>query len=113
MPDPVSKTAARLSLGLALGLALGLVLVLAPMAPASAQRTPARGNPCGVSPGDWCASPPGDACGRHASETACRADPRCMGLPYRGESVVPCVADGRGFSGNCPAVGCVTAPGRR
>jgi hypothetical protein len=28
-------------------------------------------------------------------------------MPYRGESVVPCVSDGTGFSRNCPSVGCV------
>jgi hypothetical protein len=65
-------------------------------------------NPCGLSPRDWCASPAGDPCGRHANERECRADPACEGMRYRGESVVSCISDGRGFWSNCPAVGCVS-----
>jgi hypothetical protein len=64
--------------------------------------------PCGFSVTDWCPSPPGDPCGRHRDERACRADPRCHGIKYRGESVVACSADGTGFWSNCPAVGCVS-----
>lgn len=64
--------------------------------------------PCGLSPHDWCAAPAGDPCGVHDDETSCRADPRCQGMPYRGESVVACVPDGKGFWSNCPAVGCVS-----
>jgi hypothetical protein len=72
----------------------------------------ASGPGCGLSPGDWCAAPPRDPCGRHPNERACRADPRCVGLPYRGESVVACMPDRRGFWSNCPAVGCVSRPRR-
>jgi hypothetical protein len=62
---------------------------------------------CGLGPHDWCPSPPGDACGRHRDERSCRADPGCRGLPYRGESVVACTPDDKGFWSNCPAVGCI------
>ena len=65
---------------------------------------------CGISPHDWCAAPAGDPCGKHANEAACRADPHCRGMQYRGESVVACMADGKGFWSNCPAVGCVSRP---
>lgn len=71
--------------------------------------SPAAGQ-CGISIRDWCASSPGDPCGRHPNERACRADPGCVGIKYRGESVVACLPDGRGFWTNCPAVGCVSAP---
>ena len=65
-------------------------------------------NPCGISPTDWCASPPGDPCGRHKNQGDCRADLTCKGMPYRGESVIACIPDGKGFWSNCPAVGCVS-----
>jgi hypothetical protein len=64
--------------------------------------------PCGLSPSDWCPSPPGDSCGRHRNAPECRADPACEGMRYRGESAVACIADGRGFWTNCPAVGCIS-----
>lgn len=67
-----------------------------------------EGPPCGTSPSDWCAAPAGDPCGEHRDEKSCRGDSRCRGLPYRGESVVACVHDGKGFWTNCPAVGCVS-----
>jgi hypothetical protein len=63
---------------------------------------------CGLRPSDWCAAPEDDACGAHPDEKSCRSDARCRGLPYRGESVVACEPDGRGFWTNCPAVGCVS-----
>ncbi len=63
---------------------------------------------CGLSIKDWCAPPPGDPCGRHKNERACRADPACVGIRYRGESVAACQSDGNGFWTNCPAVGCIT-----
>jgi hypothetical protein len=63
---------------------------------------------CGLSPDDWCKTPEGDPCGRHRNEAACRADPACFAMPYRGESVVPCLWDERGFAPNCPAVGCTS-----
>lgn len=68
----------------------------------------AQPNPCGISPIDWCASPPGDPCGRHKNQGDCRADPLCKGMPYRGESVIACIPDGKGFWENCPAVGCIS-----
>jgi hypothetical protein len=67
---------------------------------------------CGLGPSDWCAAPEGDPCGRHLNEAACRADPACFGMQYRGESVVPCQWDERGFAPNCPAVGCTSTPPR-
>ncbi len=69
------------------------------------------GNPCGLSPNDWCAAPAGDACGQHKDAASCRADVRCAGMPYQGESVVACQWDERGFADNCPAVGCVSLGG--
>ncbi|HMF42811.1 MAG TPA: hypothetical protein VKQ32_19200 [Polyangia bacterium] len=63
---------------------------------------------CGTRPGDWCPAPAGDPCGAHKDLTSCRADPRCGGRPYSGESVVACKFDGRGFGENCPTVGCVS-----
>ena len=75
-------------------------------ATASASATPSPS--CGTKLGDWCPAPAGDPCGAHRDEPSCRADARCKGLPYRGESLVACKADGKGFWSNCPAVGCVT-----
>lgn len=66
--------------------------------------------PCGSSTRDWCPSPEGDVCGEHADEASCRADARCVGMPYVGESFAPCEPDGTGFWKNCPAVGCVSKP---
>jgi hypothetical protein len=63
---------------------------------------------CGMHPDDWCPSAPGDPCGEHKDKTSCAADERCGGLPYRGESLVACHFDARGFADNCPTVGCVT-----
>jgi len=65
---------------------------------------------CGMSPGDWCPAPPGDPCGAHRDVTSCRADPRCYGMPYQGESLVACTLDKRGFPANCPTVGCTSRP---
>lgn len=65
---------------------------------------------CGLSPSDWCSAPPGDRCGIHKDAVSCKADPQCFGMPYRGESVVPCIFDERGFASNCPAVGCTSVP---
>ena len=67
---------------------------------------------CGRNPSDWCPSPAGDPCGVHKNEASCRADAQCQGMPYRGESVVACIPDGKGFWGNCPAVGCISRPPR-
>jgi hypothetical protein len=65
-------------------------------------------NPCGLSPSDWCPSPAGDPCGKHKDVASCKADKRCKGMPYSGESAVACLDDGSGFSPNCPTVGCIS-----
>ena len=75
--------------------AAALFILVGNANPAAGQR-----NPRGLSPRDWC--------GRHANERECRADPACEGMRYRGESVVSCMPDGRGFWSNCPAVGCIS-----
>ncbi len=66
----------------------------------------ASGRVCGTSIDDWCPAPRGDRCGRHKNTAACKADPKCYGMPYRGVSFVPCYLDKRGFAANCPTVGC-------
>jgi hypothetical protein len=68
---------------------------------------------CGTAPGDWCPAPAGDPCGRHRDAVACRADPACYAMPYRGESMEACLPGERGFSPNCPTVGCTSAPPKR
>jgi hypothetical protein len=80
-----------------------LSLLTATAAPAFAQQAL-----CGLGIRDWCPAPAGDPCGRHRNTAACRADPQCFGMPYRGESVVPCILDARGFASNCPTVGCTS-----
>src|SRR6478736_5901051 len=60
---------------------------------------------CGTRPDDWCAAPAGDPCGAHQDVASCRADARCGGRAYAGESVVACRSDARGFGLNCPTVG--------
>lgn len=62
---------------------------------------------CGYGPNDWCTSEKDGACGRHTTVDACRADPACKGMEYRGESVVACMWDENGYAGNCPTVGCL------
>jgi hypothetical protein len=92
---------------------LCLAFVLAAGA-CSAAPPPPKPN-CGGAPGDWCTSAADGPCGAHPDEAACRADDRCRGMPYRGESLVACIPDGKGFWSNCPAVGCVArteAPGQ-
>jgi hypothetical protein len=84
-----------------------VVVFLLMAAPAAAS------NPCGIAPGDWCQAPAGDPCGRHRDAAACRADPACYGMPYRGESVIACLPDPRGFSPNCPTVGGTSTPPAR
>lgn len=91
----------------ALPVALALASLLATGAAAQTARRDAPG--CGTSPIDWCAAPPGDPCGRHQDVKACKADPQCVGMPYHGESLVACKAGDRGFSPNCPTVGCRSA----
>src|SRR5947209_11465950 len=100
--DPVSKTTRPI---------LALVLLL-PFAPAAfaADAPPAS---CGSSPSDWCPAPAGDLCGVHKDTASCKADSACFGMPYRGESLVACHFDERGFASNCPTVGCTSAPPKK
>jgi hypothetical protein len=63
---------------------------------------------CGMSPRDWCQAPDGDICNAHRDAASCRADMRCTAMRYRGESVVACIYDARGFPTNCPVVGCIS-----
>ena len=62
---------------------------------------------CGLKANDWCAPPAGDPCGAHKTADSCRADARCAGMTYRGEGP-ECKIDERGFSTNCPTVGCIS-----
>jgi hypothetical protein len=39
---------------------------------------------------------------------SCKADPTCQGMRYRGESLVACAYDARGFADTCPTVGCLS-----
>jgi len=78
------------------------VLLSLPQAQANGRR------PCGMSPSDWCLSYRGDPCNRHKNTEACKADPKCYGMPYRGESFIACMFDERGFASNCPTVGCTS-----
>jgi hypothetical protein len=63
---------------------------------------------CGAGVSDWCDVAADDPCGAHKDVDACKKDARCEGLPYRGESVVACIAEARCFSSNCPTVGCIS-----
>jgi len=63
---------------------------------------------CGSNTSDWCAAPAGDACGVHKNVAACKADKKCKGMKYTGESLVACKDDGTGFTSNCPTVGCIS-----
>jgi hypothetical protein len=87
-----------------------IVFGLSLLAVAGVGATPsaAQPPPCGTSPTDWCPAPVGDPCGRHRNVADCRADTACYGIPYRGESVVACIVDTRGFASNCPTVGCTS-----
>ncbi|MCW5745224.1 MAG: hypothetical protein KIT36_03380 [Alphaproteobacteria bacterium] len=90
---------------------LALMIAMALAGPVLAQGTgagPGSSRPCGLSPSDWCPAEPGDRCGRHRDADACKADPACYGQPYRGEAVVACRFDARGFGINCPTVGCTS-----
>ncbi|HZM50391.1 MAG TPA: hypothetical protein VFE68_07875 [Vicinamibacteria bacterium] len=62
---------------------------------------------CGRHSNDWCAAPAGDPCGAHKTVDACRADPACTGMKYRGEGP-ECKTDERGFGIGCPTVGCIS-----
>ncbi len=87
-----------------------LAAVMMAVAPVPAVAQPGT---CGTHLNDWCPAPPGDPCGRHRNLADCRADPACYGMPYRGESLVACNMDERGFASNCPTVGCTSTPPRR
>jgi hypothetical protein len=95
----------------------GVLMSALAIGPAFAQtggdagRPPPR--PCGLSPSDWCIPDRTDPCAVHKDAASCKADAACFGLPYRGESVVACRFDARGFGLNCPTVGCTSKPPRR
>jgi hypothetical protein len=78
-------------------------LALVGMVAASAQE-----RECGFDLKDWCPAPAGDPCGRHKNAAECRGDFSCRAVTYRGPSKVACITDRRGFSLNCPVVGCVS-----
>jgi hypothetical protein len=84
-----------------------LSLAVAPEGQANGRRDATR-NDCGMKLDDWCPSYRGDPCNRHKTTAACKADPKCYGMPYRGVSFVPCFLDERGFASNCPTVGCTS-----
>jgi hypothetical protein len=86
------------------------LLIAASILVAASANIWAQTPPCGMGISDWCSAPPNDPCGAHRNSVACKADPRCYGMPYRGESVVPCILDPRGFASNCPTVGCTSTP---
>jgi hypothetical protein len=71
----------------------------------------AQDRECGTLPGDWCPAPAGDPCGRHKNASECRGDFDCNGVPFRGPTKIACLTDRRGFSLNCPTVGC-RSPGK-
>jgi hypothetical protein len=81
--------------------AFAAVLVLAGVAVAQERE-------CGFDLKDWCPAPAGDPCGRHKNAAECRGDFNCRALTYRGPTTIACIADRRGFSLNCPVVGCVS-----
>jgi hypothetical protein len=87
-----------------------IVLLAVTALVAGSQTASAERLGCGFGISDWCPAPPGDPCGRHRNVAACMADPACYGMPYRGESVVACIFDRRGFASNCPTVGCTSTP---
>jgi hypothetical protein len=83
----------------------GLILA-AVVVSAFAVSSSAQDSECGTSPNDWCPAPPGDPCGRHRNANECRNDFNCNAIPFRGATKVACITDRRGFSLNCPVVGC-------
>lgn len=109
-PKP-SPAALALLLILLCAPASGSGMGAVPQAPAPAQTSTISAKPptpCGFNTNDWCPAPTGDACGAHRDAASCKADARCQGVHYRGESVVECHYDKRGFADNCPTVGCVS-----
>lgn len=65
-------------------------------------------NYCGMGPADWCPVPSWDFCGSKKNMQECKADSGCQGIRYRGESVVQCLFDEKGYATNCPTVGCAS-----
>lgn len=65
-------------------------------------------NFCGMGIKDWCTVPSWDFCGSHKNTQECKADSNCQGIPYRGESMIPCQYDEKGYATNCPTVGCAS-----
>ena len=92
---------------------LRAIFISALLIATAADDTAAQGRLCGMGVTDWCPAPAGDLCGRHRDTASCKADQKCFGMPYRGESVVACLLDSRGFASNCPTVGCTGTPPRR
>jgi hypothetical protein len=90
---------------------VSLLIVVGAGCARRSESSPAPGL-CGMGPTDWCAAPPGDPCGAHKNVASCRADPRCTGMSYRGESVVACQFDDAGYATNCPTVGCISVGAR-
>jgi hypothetical protein len=90
----------------------GLAALLALVGTVCAQAPTAENmqGSCGMRPSDWCEADKSDPCNVHHDAKSCDADAGCVGLPYRGESMVACHYDTRGFSGNCPVVGCRSKP---
>lgn len=80
---------------------------LAATTPVATPSSAPAGPPCGLRADDWCPSP-GDPCGAHKNKAECKADPKCKGMPYKGESLIACKDDGTGFASNCPTVGCIS-----
>ncbi len=85
-----------------------LLLLLVMIGTALKAESPQTSNPCGMGPSDWCPAAAGDACGKYRDLNACKNDPSCQGISYKGESVVACQDSPTGFSPNCPSVGCMS-----
>jgi hypothetical protein len=87
------------------------IIILTILLPASllAQESKCSDSPaCGISFTDWCCTAKEDPCSRHKNKTLCKQDNKCEGLKYKGESAIVCIWDDRGFSNNCPTVGCIS-----
>ena len=86
--------------------ALTVTATAMPVTPASASTAASPAPPCDADLAGWCPGTAGDPCGEHPDLASCRADPRCGGKAFHGESLVACSFDERGFGTNCPTVGC-------
>lgn|SRR6516165_7331611 len=89
---------------------VGLLVAIVTLSTAGTFAADAPPPDCGLATSDWCPAPAGDRCGVHKDVASCKADPACFGMPYRGESLVACRLDSRGFASNCPTVGCSSVP---